>query len=87
MIPYGYHRSLPIDIGNVNKPRREEMRSNPSEWKVAHQYAGGETYIRVYRLRDKDEVDHSGNREYYDGIFDTDSQAEKFAKTLNSVMH
>lgn len=24
MIPYGYHKSLPIDIGNENKPRREE---------------------------------------------------------------
>ena len=30
VIPYGYHRSLPIDIGNVNKPRREEMMTTVS---------------------------------------------------------
>lgn len=59
------------------------MNKNPSEWRVAHQYAGGETFIRVYRLRDKDAVDHSGNREYYDGVFDNDRQAEKIAAVLN----
>ena len=57
---------------------------NPSEWKVMHQAAGGETYIRVYRLRDKDAVMHSGNIEFYDGIFDNDRQAEKIAKELNT---
>lgn len=61
------------------------MNANPSEWKVAHQYTGGETFIRVYRLRDKDAVDHSGNREYYNGIFQTDAQAERLAKILNET--
>lgn len=25
VLPYGYHGTLPIDIGNVNKPRGETM--------------------------------------------------------------
>lgn len=61
------------------------MNANLGEWKVAHQYIGGETFIRVYRLRDKDAIDHSGNREYYDGIFQTDAQAERLAKILNET--
>lgn len=65
----------------------QEHRSGkqPGEWRVGHQYAGGVTYVRVYRLKDVNEVDHSGNREYYDGIFDNDAQAEKIANVLNSI--
>ena len=59
------------------------MRNNPSEWRVAHQYAGSIYFIRVYRLRDKDAIDHSGNREYIEAIFKTDEEAESFAASLN----
>lgn len=34
-----------------------------SKWKVSSTYAGGETYYQVYRIKDDDGVDHSGNRE------------------------
>jgi hypothetical protein len=63
------------------------VNKNPSEWRVAHQYAGGECYIGVYRLRDKDAVDHSGNREYIKGIFETDEEAEKTAAEMNKLMY
>ena len=37
-----------------------------SEWRVTCNYIGGERFYDVYRLRDLDEIDHSGNREYVD---------------------
>ena len=33
------------------------------EWKVTSNCIGGEWFYGVYRLRDRKEVDHSGNRE------------------------
>lgn len=35
-----------------------------SEWKVECNYINGKPMYRVYRLRDTEETDHSGNREY-----------------------
>ena len=52
-------------------------------WRIAHQYAGGEMFIRVFRLRDAFGVDHSGNREYVDAIFDSDAEAQAYADRLN----
>ncbi len=34
-----------------------------SEWEVTCNYISGERLYGVYRLRDRKEVDHSGNRE------------------------
>lgn len=34
-----------------------------SEWKVTSNCIGGEWFYGVYRLRDRKDVDHSGNRE------------------------
>ena len=53
-----------------------------SEWKVSHTYAGKLDFWQVYRLRDPNGIDHSGNRETF-GIYDTEKEAEKYAKTLN----
>jgi hypothetical protein len=57
---------------------------HPSEWRVTHQYAGSECYIRVYRLIDKNAADHSGNREYLREIYETDAEAQAVADELNS---
>ena len=35
-----------------------------SEWKVESNYINGKPMYRVYRIRDTEETDHSGNREY-----------------------
>ena len=54
-----------------------------SEWRVAHIYAGGYSDYQVYRLRDVNAVDHSGNREYRGGCFDHKEDAESYADELN----
>lgn len=61
-----------------------QKNKQPSEWRITHQYAGGEKYIRVYRMRDKDGIDHSGNREYLRDIYETDEEAQKVVDEMNS---
>ena len=53
------------------------------KWKVASQYIGGEKMYAVYRLRNVDEVDHSGNREYAGGWTDDKEVAVEAADQLN----
>lgn len=61
------------------------MRSiNPGKWRIMHQGAGGDIYTRIYRLRDKDAVMHSGNIEFYGGIYDSDEEAQKIVDQLNA---
>lgn len=54
-----------------------------SEWKVSSNYAGDEKVFQVYRIRNTDEVDHSGNRQYYGGIVNDREQAVSIAAKLN----
>ena len=56
-----------------------------SEWRVSHTYAGGKMFRQVYRLRDVDEVDHGGNREYYGRVYATDEEAQAVADALNKA--
>ena len=37
-----------------------------SEWRVPCNYVCGDRFYNVYRLRDRDAIDHSGNRECVD---------------------
>ena len=55
-----------------------------TEWKVSHNYCGGEKFIQVYRIIDESQVDYTGNREFYPKIFETDEEAEKKAAELNA---
>lgn len=55
-----------------------------SKWKVSSTYAGGERFYQVYRLRDVNEVDHSGNREIA-GTFDDEAQAQEYADAKNRL--
>lgn len=55
----------------------------PSEWKVTFQYIGGKEIYQVYRLKDINEVDHSGNRRYASGVFNSQEDAQTFAESLN----
>lgn len=68
-----------------------------SEWKVTSNCIGGEWFYGVYRLRDRKDVDHSGNREtpdkqFFDAIENLlgrklnpqdEAEAEKIAQLLN----
>ena len=70
-----------------------------SEWRVTCNYIGEERFYGVYRLRDRKEVDHSGNRETPDKQFMTAienllgrklnpqdiAEAEKIAQLLNAA--
>lgn len=56
----------------------------PGRWRVMHNYAGGETFIRVYRVRNTAEVVHAGNVEFYPGTFATDEEAQAVADRLNA---
>lgn len=56
---------------------------NPSEWRVTSNPVGGKMWYAVYRIRDIEEVDHSGNRQYYGGYIEDKSEAEELARWLN----
>lgn len=57
---------------------------NPSEWRVSCNPVAGKTFYQVYRIRDLDEVDHSGNRETRGGLYEHREDAERLAATLNA---
>ncbi len=55
----------------------------PGKWNVSMQYIDGRAEYIVYRLKNVNAVDHSGNREYF-GNYTTDEAAAKaVAKKLN----
>lgn len=56
---------------------------NCSEWRVTANPVAGKMFYGVYRLKDKDAVDHSGNRETRGGYYEHREDAEKLAATLN----
>ena len=60
------------------------MNKNPSEWRVTCNPIAGTVLYGVYRLRDKDEIDHSGNREMRGGWWDRRHDAERLAEVLNN---
>ena len=53
-----------------------------SEWRVTSQIINGETLYAVYRLYDKDGIDHSGNREFATGYTPDERKARAVAKKL-----
>lgn len=55
-----------------------------SEWRVSSNPIAGKIFYGVYRIRDINEVDHSGNRETRGGWYETRAEAEKLAATLNA---
>ena len=54
-----------------------------SEWRVTANPIGGQMMYGVYRLRDKDALDHSGNRESLGRWFDDRALAEDVARIMN----
>ncbi|MGI6691193.1 MAG: hypothetical protein ACOX63_10220 [Christensenellales bacterium] len=53
-------------------------------WKVACNIIGDQKQYQVYRLRDVDEVDHSGNREYGSELMTDRHEAKDLADRLNA---
>ena len=57
-----------------------------SEWRVTCNFISGHGYLyQVYRLKDKDAVDHSGNREFMGPLYDEKKVAQKVADELNEA--
>ena len=54
-----------------------------SEWRVTANPVGGKMMYGVYRLRDKDALDHSGNRESAGRWYDDRDLAEDVARIKN----
>lgn len=54
-----------------------------SEWKVTSNMIDGKKIYGVYRTRDVNEVDHSGNREMHGGYTDNREEAAAIAERLN----
>ena len=54
-----------------------------SEWRVTSNSINGKKMYAVYRLRDINAVDHSGNREFAGSYIDNRDAAEIVAKELN----
>ncbi len=53
------------------------------KWKLTSQTINGKKSFAVYRLRNVDELDHSGNREYATGYMEDKAKAEEIANELN----
>lgn len=56
---------------------------NSSEWRVSSNQIAGRTFYSIYRVRDINDIDHSGNRETRVGWYYTRGEAERFAEKLN----
>lgn len=54
-----------------------------SKWRVTSNIIDSEKRYGIYRLRDKDAVDHSGNREELDRWFDDRELAEDVCRIMN----
>lgn len=58
-----------------------------SEWKVTSQYFENMKKFAVYRIRDTNEPDHGGNREYATDYIDDRQEAQEIADRLNKEMN
>jgi hypothetical protein len=54
-----------------------------SEWRLESNFIGNEKYYRVVRIKDVNEVDHSGNREYATEYMICKEKAQKIVDILN----
>ncbi len=54
-----------------------------SEWRITSNIINDKKMYAVYRLRDVNEVDHSGNREFAGGYIESRTTAQTVANLLN----
>lgn len=53
------------------------------KWDITSMYINDTKVYAVYRLRDVNGVDHSGNREFASGYMTSRTEAETIAERLN----
>ena len=66
----------------MQKHRKEALMKG--KWKVSSNFIGDEKMYSVYRLRDVDKIDHSGNREYAGDWTENREAAQVLADQLNN---
>ncbi|MBQ8283452.1 MAG: hypothetical protein IJX75_00005 [Clostridia bacterium] len=54
-----------------------------SKWEVTCNYVAGDRLYAVYRLRDENAIDHSGNREFATGYMADKAKAQRIADRMN----
>ncbi len=54
-----------------------------SKWKVSKNIVGGEAVYGIYKLRDENETDHSGNRIEDSAVFKNKQKAQEWADIRN----
>ena len=54
-----------------------------SKWKVSSNPVAGKIMYQVHRIKDANEVDHSGNREYAGELVEDKAEAQALAARLN----
>lgn len=60
--------------------------NNHGPWEISHTYGGGVSCWQVYRLRDKDYIDHSGNREYVGPTFKNEAEARVWLEANRAAL-
>ena len=55
-----------------------------SEWKISSMYLGGKKVYQVYRIKDTNAVDHSGNREYAGKWYKDKADAQAVVDEMNA---
>ncbi len=61
-----------------------ERQEQHSAWMISTNQIGAKKFYQVYRIRDVNEVDHSGNRETRGGLYESRRDAEALARRLNT---
>lgn len=60
--------------------------TNHGPWQISANYCCGQYCYQVYRLRDKDFTDHSGNREYVGPVFHNEPEAVLWLETNKEAL-
>lgn len=79
----GYEIMKKFDYAEVPQEGRHD--GMKGKWMVTMQYIGGEKIYQVFRLKDVNGVDHSGNREYQKSMFNLEMSAQYLADRLNDA--
>ena len=59
------------------------MELPPFAWGDGREIGTGERLYAVYRLRDENAIDHSGNREFATGYMEDKAEAQRIADRMN----
>ena len=73
-----------LDTEGIEKVRKEAVQRKYSKWSYTANPVGGEMLYSVFRLRDKDSIDYSGNREYPISYVEDKEICIKIAERLNA---